>query len=1060
MRNFRSYRWCDLIGGIVLFALGSTGVAQAQTQTVKPRPPVGNTTNLWSGYAVGGASGTYKQVSGTWTVPPVTWVPSPPYPSTRGTEYSSLWVGIDGLDGQSVGAYCGDNSLFPFIKLGTEQDVTDSGVPNYYAFYELAPSCNVVLNTSQYPVSAGDVITTTVNCTTNCTPNAGQTWSLSMTNSTKGWSWTGTFPYSALLGTAEWILEAPTINGVIQALPDYGSVGFSGVTANEANPDLQLVDALTLNDALGGYSTPCPAVNGNPLSASSQFLLNYSFSSIPSCISSLVQFNQQGAKLVDPNGVNFDALGYSVALSGDGNTAIVGEIGDNSGVGAAWVFNRSGAAWTEGAKLVGTGAVGSPVYEGNSVALSGDGNTAIVGGPSPIGGDGAAWVFTRSGGEWSPQQMLHATSIGGRSLQGNSVALSSDGNTAIVGAPGDNPNGNNSIGAAWVWVRSGGVWTQQQKLVGNNPVGFATQGSSVALSGDGNTATVGAPGDNSGAGAAWVWRRSGGIWTQQAKLLGGNALASLGSAVALSSNGNIAIVGAPLYDGGTGAAWVFYYNNGVRNGIGPQLIGAGAGGNPFQGTSVALSADGTIAIVGGPYDSSLTGAAWVWMQSGGIWTQQGPQQQQGGNQIWDLVGVGAAGAAQQGTSVALSADGNTAIVGGPYDGNNTIGAVWVFVQPHQDPTVTAIAPISGPPAGGTNVTITGTNFAGATAVNFGSTATPSFTVSSATSITATSPPGSGTVDVTVTTPAATSLTSAADQFTYPVKAHDFNGDGKSDIAWRNTNGDVAIWLMNGTQALSATDLGNVPTSWSIVGQRQLNNGGYADLIWRNTNGDLAIWFMNGTQVVSATDLGNVTTSWSIAGTSAYNATYAELIWRNTNGDVAIWQMNGTQLLSGPDLGNVPNSWTIVGTGDFSGTGNTDILWRDTAGDVAIWFMNGTQVVSPTVFGNVPTSWAIVGTGDFNGDGKTDILWRNANGDVAIWLMNGTQVVSGPDLGNVPANWTIAETGDFNGDGNTDILWRDTAGDVAIWFMNGTTVLSIAVLGNVPTAWTIQGANAD
>ena len=262
--------------------------------------------------------------------------------------------------------------------------------------------------------------------------------------------------------------------------------------------------------------------------------------------------------------------------------------------------------------------------------------------------------------------------------------------------------------------------------------------------------------------------------------------------------------------------------------------------------------------------------------------------------------------------------------------------------------------------------------------------------------------------------ACASATGVAGTQTKLAQTHDFNDDGKSDIAWRNTNGDVAIWLMNGTQTLSASDIGNMPTSWSI------------------------------------------------AGTSAYNATngYAELIWRNTDGDVAIWQMNGTQVLSSPDLGNVPTSWSIVGTGDFSGTGNTDILWLDTAGDVAIWFMNGTQVVSTPVLGNVPISWTIVGTGDFNGDGKTDILWRNASGDVAIWLMNGTQVVSGLDLGNVPASWTIAETGDFNSDGYSDILWRDTAGDVAIWFMNGTQVVSAPGIGNVPTSWTIQGANAD
>ena len=128
-----------------------------------------------------------------------------------------------------------------------------------------------------------------------------------------------------------------------------------------------------------------------------------------------------------------------------------------------------------------------------------------------------------------------------------------------------------------------------------------------------------------------------------------------------------------------------------------------------------------------------------------------------------------------------------------------------------------------------------------------------------------------------------------------VNTHDFNGDGKSDIAWRGPTGDLAIWLMNGTQILSGPDLGNVPTSWSIVGQRQLNNSGYADLLWRGPTGDLSIWFMNGTQILSTADFGTIPTSWSIVGTSAYNASngYAELFWRDTTGDLAIWQINGS-----------------------------------------------------------------------------------------------------------------------------------------------------------------------
>jgi hypothetical protein len=117
----------------------------------------------------------------------------------------------------------------------------------------------------------------------------------------------------------------------------------------------------------------------------------------------LAQFTQQGPKLVGTGAVGQAHQGGSVALSADGNTAIVGGNSDNGGNGgAAWVFTRSGGVWTQqGNKLVGTGAVGQAT-QGNSVALSADGNTAIVGGPNDNGSTGAVWVFTRSGGVWTP----------------------------------------------------------------------------------------------------------------------------------------------------------------------------------------------------------------------------------------------------------------------------------------------------------------------------------------------------------------------------------------------------------------------------------------------------------------------------------------------------------------------------------------------------------------------------------------------------------------------------------------------------------------------------------
>jgi len=194
------------------------------------------------------------------------------------------------------------------------------------------------------------------------------------------------------------------------------------------------------------------------------------------------QFAQQGTKLIGTGAIGDASQGWSASLSYDGNTAIVGGIGD-SGVGAAWVFTRSGGVWSQQAKLVGTGSIGGEVAQGISVSLSGDGNTALVGGPYDNNFVGAAWVFTRSGGVWSQQAKLVGTgSIGpGSVFQGWSGSLSRDGNTALVGGYGD----NGLIGAAWVYTRSGGVWSQQAKLVGTGNGAFSAQGVSASLSGDG-----------------------------------------------------------------------------------------------------------------------------------------------------------------------------------------------------------------------------------------------------------------------------------------------------------------------------------------------------------------------------------------------------------------------------------------------------------------------------------------------------------------------------------------------------------------------------------------------
>jgi hypothetical protein len=302
-------------------------------------------------------------------------------------------------------------------------------------------------------------------------------------------------------------------------------------------------------------------------------------------------------------------------------------------------------------------------------------------------------------------------------------------------------------------------------------------------------------------------------------------------------------------------------------------------------------------------------------------------------------------------------------------------------------------------------------------------------------------------------------------------AHDFNGDNKSDIFWRDTSGNMAIWEMNGSTILNGNNagVGNVATSFAVVGTRDFNGDGYSDILWRDTSGNLAIWEMNGTAVLNTntTGLGNVATNWSVAGTGDFNGDgKGDILWHDTAGDVAIWEMNGTTILNptATGIGNIPTNFTIIGVGDFNGDGKADILWRNTNnGNVAIWLMNGTTVMNPnaTVFANMPLTWSVVATGDFNGDGMSDSLWRDTSGNLAIWEMNGTTILNpnATGVGNLSTVWSVAETGDFDGDGKSDILWQDTGGDVGLWFMNGTTIKSNAGLGTVPT-FTIQGSNAD
>jgi Fibronectin type III domain len=234
-----------------------------------------------------------------------------------------------------------------------------------------------------------------------------------------------------------------------------------------------------------------------------------------------------------------------------------------------------------------------------------------------------------------------------------SIALSADGNTVLVGARSLNEH----TGGAWVFTRSGEIWTQQGPELGVSELsGPAEFGTSVALSADGSTALIGAPRDDT----AWVFTRSGETWTHNGQKLSGDPGSEFGVSVALSADGSTALIGAPLDEGGLGAAWVFIQSDGVWVQQGAKVSGTGDGA---FGSCVSLSGDGNTAVIGNP-STDGDGSAEVLTRTSGTWSNG--QELTASNET-DLSD------ASFGSSVALSADGSAILVGAPYD-----ESVWTF----------------------------------------------------------------------------------------------------------------------------------------------------------------------------------------------------------------------------------------------------------------------------------------------------------------------------------------------------------------------------------------------
>ncbi|MCA1809195.1 MAG: FG-GAP repeat protein [Kiritimatiellia bacterium] len=394
-------------------------------------------------------------------------------------------------------------------------------------------------------------------------------------------------------------------------------------------------------------------------------------------------------KLMPQDGTMDDEFSFAVALSSDGNTALVGapyaDIGANEDQGAAYVFTRSGTTWSQQKKLVVPDG-NSNTWFGYAVALSSNGNTVLVGAMGADTNQGAAYVFTRYGATWSQPTKLVADDGAAYDYMGHGVALSSNGYTALVGASFADVGGRADQGAAYVFTGSGGSWNQQKKLIAADGALSDVFGHAVALSSDGNTALVSAYQSGiANLGAGYVFKRSGSAWSQQAKLTAADGATGnqLGWAVALSGNGNTALLGTPWGIVGrtmSGAGYVFTRSGATWS---QQAKLAAADGREWDdfGYTVALSGDGNTALIGAP-DADVgghadQGAGYLFARSGSAWSQQEKVAAADGA-TYDYFGC----------AVALSADAQTVLVGAYYPNtgyDQKYGAAYLFTDGGSSP---------------------------------------------------------------------------------------------------------------------------------------------------------------------------------------------------------------------------------------------------------------------------------------------------------------------------------------------------------------------------------------
>jgi len=795
----------------------------------------------------------------------------------------------------------------------------------------------------------------------------------------------------------------------------------------------------------------------------------------------------QQRKLTASDGAEDDFFGSAVAI--DGGISIAGawhdDIGANINQGSVYIFDCGRSAQQQ---LTATDGAAFDRF-GSAVAVSGD--SVVVGVPSKIepGGasQGAAYVFVRSGAGWIQQAKLKADPPRNGAEFGSAVDIS--GNTIVVGAWRETVAPNDTQGAAYVFVRSGTVWTQQARLLASDGAFNDQFGSAVAI--DGETIAIGAPFDDVGAnqnqGSVYVFTRSGANWTQQARFSSSNGAANdnFGNAVDISSE-TIA-VGAYRRNTFRGAAYVFTRNGSTWSE--QQILNAtdGTGGDEF---GFALSLDGNTLAVGAHKDDTEQfqdhGSVYIFTRSGTVWTEQ-PKilqdtiiqfaqfgstlaldgdslvigQSGGLNTAWIYIPDGDewildeefTGTAQSDFGKAVAISGATVVVGAlakTVGGNSQQGDATVYYgNCSTAPVGAAAAPVNRRRCKAATQAMLGT-------VSDGQEPAGSLTVTAhtvpaeITLMNLLNTNGAITANVgaecTATLGAKTVVLKVSDtgggvsNFNVTInvieqKPADFDGDGRSDISiWRPNAGQW--WILPSSNNQAAVANFGLPADRIVPGD--YDGDGKTDLaVFRPSSG---VWYW-----LRSSDGGFAAVQWGLngdvpaAGDFDGDGKTDLAVFRPSNG---VWYV-----LKSSDNGFVFFNFGLAGDkpvpGDYDGDGRTDFavyrpssgvwyLQQSAAGFAAAQFGLGTDKPAPA---------------DYDGDMKTDLaVYRPSEG---VWYL--LQTSAGLSIEQWGADGDIPVSGDYDGDSKTDLaVFRPSEG---VWYVRKTTggflIGQFGINGDVP-----------